>query len=115
LTVRDSLGKVRTMTHSIFARLLLIFALLFAQTGSLVHGIAHAVTDPAQTSDHSLPHNKHCDQCAAYAQIGSALGSHEVSLTLPEQLTDLSCTSFGILHTSAAFAAFAARAPPHFA
>jgi len=98
------------MRHSLFARLLLIFALLFAQTGGLVHGISHALAD--QSQDQSLPHDKLCDLCAAYAQLGSALGSHAISFTLPEQQTTLVAASFETFRSSAAFTAFAARAPP---
>ena len=96
------------MRRSLPIRLLLIFALLFSQMGGLVHGISHAMAE----QDQSLPHDKLCDLCEAYAQLGSALGSHAVSLALPEQLTALACTSFDTLHTSTAFAAFSARAPP---
>ena len=102
------LVKVRPMRHSLFARLLLIFALLFTQTGGLVHGISHAMAE----QDQSLPHDKLCDLCAAYAQLGSALGSHAISFTLPEQQATLVAASFDTFHSSAAFTAFAARAPP---
>lgn len=101
------------MRLSIFSRFLMIFALLFAQTGSLTHGITHIVTKPAHTSDHSLPHDKHCDQCAAYAQLGAALGSHAIHIKLPEQRSELVDTTFTPLHATAAFTAFAARAPPY--
>ncbi len=57
------------MRHSLFTRLLLITALLFAQMGGLAHGITHTLAD--QGSDQSLPHDKHCDLCATYAQIGA--------------------------------------------
>lgn len=101
------------MRSSLFARLLLIFALLFAQMGSLAHGISHAVTDPSQNSDHSLPHNKHCDQCAAYAQLGSALGTNTVVFAPLKPQSDPIDALFDTQPSSAAFAAFAARAPPY--
>ena len=103
------------MRSSIFARLLLIFALLFAQTGSLVHGISHTLTDPSQSSDHSLPHNKHCDQCAAYAQLGSALGTDTVVFAPLKPQSDVIDALFDTQTSSAPFAAFAARAPPYVA
>ncbi|MFA6921525.1 MAG: hypothetical protein WC216_06745 [Gallionella sp.] len=97
------------MRRSLPIRLLLIFALLFSQMGGLVHGISHAMAE----QDQSLPHDKLCDLCEAYAQLGSALGSHAISFTPTEQRPDLVDASFDTLHTTAAFAAFSARAPPY--
>ena|ERR1035437_4848803 len=98
------------MRHSLAIRLLLVFALLFAQMGGLVHGISHAMAE--QSQDQSLPHDKLCDLCAAYAQLGSALGSHAISFTLLEQQTVLVAASFETSHSTTAFTAFSARAPP---
>jgi hypothetical protein len=99
------------MHRPLFARLLLIFALLFAQLGGLTHGIAHALEEHAQSTDQSLPHDKHCDLCAAYAQIGSAMTSPGISLTGTEACEILHlCNSASC--TFQPFAAFAARAPP---
>jgi len=98
------------MSHPLFARLLLIIALLFTQMGGYTHGISHALADKG--SDHSLTHDKQCELCAAYAQIGSAIGSsaaqfvhgdsyetpHHSLLTLPASIT---------------FVAYTARAPPY--
>lgn len=103
------LVKVRPMRHSLFARFLLIFALLFAQMGGLTHGISHAMAD--QSQDQSLPHDKLCDLCAAYAQIGSAIGSNSVHF----ELATCHETTHQVLFTPttySSFAAFAARAPP---
>ena len=104
--------KVRRMYSSLFSRLLLIFALLFAQLGGLVHGIAHTLAEQSQGSDQSLPHDKHCDLCAAYAQIGSAIGSSSISFASSDnfETPHLRDSSFYI---SNAFVAFAARAPPY--
>ena len=98
------------MRHSLFARLLLIFALLFAQLGGLTHGISHALAD--QSQDQSLPHDNHCDLCATYAQLGSAIGSNTVHFE-PATCTE---TPHHVLSTPAAcatFSAFSARAPPY--
>lgn len=102
---------MRPMRYALFARLLMIFALLFAQTGSLTHGISHISAQ--RTSDHSLPHNKHCNSCAAYAQLGAALGSHAIELPLVEQHIVLAETPFYTVEPNATFHAFAARAPPY--
>ena len=98
------------MSHSLLARFLLIFALLFAQTGGLTHGISHAMAD--QSQDKSAPHDKLCDLCAAYAQLGNGIGSSAVHF----ELTACDDTP----HCEVAFAtipglivAFSARAPPY--
>lgn len=101
---------MRRMSHFLPIRLLLVFTLLFAQLGALTHGIAHTLAE--QSQDQSLPHDKQCDLCAAYAQIGSAIGSspsHFDFTAHPGSTFDTRLVSY----RSTAFAAFAARAPPY--
>lgn len=98
------------MRHSLFARLLLIIALLFAQMGGLAHGISHALAD--QSQDQSAPHDKLCDLCAAYAQLGSALGSSAAHLELTT-CPDTPHHTIFTPTTSTAFVAYASRAPPY--
>ena len=64
--------RMQPMLRSILLKSLLAFALLFAQQGAVTHSISHVLAE--QSQDQSLPHDKHCDLCAAYAQIGSAVG-----------------------------------------
>ncbi len=100
------------MHSALFSRLLLIFALLFAQMGSLAHGISHIIAEPSQGSEQSLPHDKYCDQCAAYAQIGSAVGSSSINIVVSENCETLHSGHIGC-YLSNTFVAFAARAPPY--
>ncbi|MDO9012063.1 MAG: hypothetical protein Q7U78_09700 [Gallionella sp.] len=97
------------MRHSLFARFLLIFALLFAQLGGLTHGISHTLADQAQ--DQSLPHDKHCDLCAAYAQLGSAIASNTLHFSPGVNQETLLHPLFSA-NISVTFCAFSARAPP---
>jgi hypothetical protein len=97
-------------TTSVCYRLLLVFALLFAQLGGLVHGITHTLAE--QSQDQTQPHDKLCDLCAAYAQVGSALGSNPVLFTAVESGIFFVAAGFSAAYSSA-FAAFAARAPPY--
>ena len=90
-------------------RLLLLFALLLTQFGGLVHGISHA--HAAQTQDQSLPHQKHCDLCASYAQLGGALPSAAMP-NIAEPHDDLFTALPDYRFQFLGFAAFAARAPP---
>ncbi len=97
------------MHPSLSIRLLLVFALLFSQLGGLAHGIAHALEN--QPQDQSQPHDRLCDLCATYAQLGSALGSHAIRFISVEQhaiFASIPSVSFRL----SAFAAFSARAPP---
>lgn len=100
------------MHRALFPRLLLIFALLFAQLGGLTHGISHLLAEQQQNSDQSLPHYKHCDLCAAYAQISSAIGSTSINFASSENFEApyLGDSSSYISNT---FVAFAARGPPY--
>jgi hypothetical protein len=93
----------------LFLPLLFVLALLFAQQGALVHSIAHALDEHSQ--DHSLPHEERCDKCAAYAQLGSAVGSCGFDFDFAAGFTTAS-SSHSATFRSLAFAAFVARAPP---
>lgn len=108
------LVTVRAMQRSLFTALTLVFALLLAQMGSLAHGISHILPERSQNSDQSLPHDKYCAQCAAYAQIGGLIGSNPVIFAG----TDVFGTPLfnePVSYTSATFVAFAARGPPDYA
>jgi hypothetical protein len=100
------------MRSSPLSGFLLIFALLFTQMGSLAHGISHILVQQSQDSDQSLPHDKYCGQCAAYAQIGSAVGSSSISFAVSENIETLHFNNPGSF-ISTTFVAFAARAPPY--
>lgn len=101
---------MRRMLRTLFLRSLLVLALLFAQQGAFAHGIAHTLAE--QSQDQSLPHDKHCDLCATYAQIGSAVASSDIHFdfaSIFEAALATHSTTFRLV----AFTAFAARAPPY--
>lgn len=100
------------MQRSLFTTLTLVFALLLAQMGSLAHGISHIHPEQSQNSDQSLPHDKYCGQCAAYAQIGGLIGSSSISFASIESFEPLHFSE-PASYTSIAFVVFAARAPPY--
>ncbi|TNC98188.1 MAG: hypothetical protein FD121_699 [Gallionellaceae bacterium] len=101
---------IRAMLRSTVQLALLVFTLLFAQQGAMSHGISHSLA--GQSQDQSLPHDTQCELCAAYAHIGSAVGSNNFHFDV-----DASNNAVGYAHTSSfhssTFAAFAARAPPY--
>lgn len=98
------------MLRSLTIRFLLVFALLSAQFGGLAHGIEHTLSEQAQHQ--TLPHDKHCDLCATYAQIGSAVGSSIVHFDFAPSFAE-SNASFSPACLPATCSAFAARAPPY--
>jgi len=106
------LVKVRAMQRSLFTALTLVFVLLLAQMGSLAHGISHILPEQSQSPDQSLPHDKYCGQCAAYAQVGGLIGSSSISFAGSESF-ETPHFSEPASYTSTTFAAFAARGPPY--
>lgn len=100
------------MRNSLTIRLLMIFALLFAQVGGLTHGISHVLDEQSQSGDQSPTNDKHCDLCDAYTQISSAIGSSIVSFT---QSKNMGCVEQNCTYSLffIAFAPFEARAPPY--
>lgn len=101
---------MQSMYRSLPIRLLLVFALLLSQLGGLTHGIAHTLEE--QSHDQSLPHDRLCDLCAAYAQIGGALGCSATHF-IPEAQRVAFAPIHSVNFHSTAFTAFAARAPPY--
>lgn len=100
---------MRRMFRSVLLKFLLVFALLFVQQGAIAHGISHVLAE--QSQDRSLPHDQHCELCAAYAQVGSALGSDSIQFDLPPPAFEAQ-HEHDVALPAIPFAAFAARAPP---
>ncbi len=100
------------MLRSAFLKSLLVLALLFTQQGAVTHAISHVLAEKSQ--DQSLPHDRHCELCGAYAQVGSALGSSQLSFD-PSFFTDEHHVDAAAAFRNHPLAAFSARAPPRYA
>lgn len=88
-------------------RLLLVFALLFVQQGGLAHAVEHAVSEQKQ----SLPHEKPCELCSAYAQFGSAPTSQpDLQIAQPVVQQSFQSTEFSFVTRTTPIAV--ARGPP---
>ncbi len=98
------------MLRSTFQLTLLVFTLLFAQQGAMSHGISHTLAK--QSQDQSAPHETQCELCAAYAHMGSAVGSSDVHFNL-DIGANLVALTYAPSFRSNTFSAFAARAPPY--
>lgn len=66
--------SIMKLSRVIFFPLLLTFVLLFAQQAGVSHTLRHALEDlTQQQKDKQAPHSNICEECADYAQLGSAL------------------------------------------
>ena len=92
--------------------LLLAFVLLFAQQVGATHALHHALENlTQQQEDKQSPHSNTCEQCAAYAQLGSALSAcfyNFIPLLVTSESFQHSTVSIRSIHILAA----AARGPP---
>lgn len=97
------------MHSALLFRLLLTFALLFAQQGGMTHSLSHALAE--QNSDQTLAHHTHCDLCEIYAQMSGTIGSSSINLSATPNSAIAAPAPFTSFFSNS-FNAFAARAPP---
>jgi hypothetical protein len=106
------------MRSSVSFRILIIFALLFAQVGGIAHTYSHVLPEqsitkaPLLSGDKSPAHEDHCNVCVAFDQIASAVSSSVVSFT-PLQHFDGVNIDHSYSYTFIASFPFTARAPPY--
>jgi hypothetical protein len=94
--------------------LLCIFSLLFAQQAGAAHAVHHAFEDLThQQGDKQTPHSDACEQCANYAQLGSALNVGTLDFTPPIVSGEIIQHRFVVFRSIHVFAAVA-RGPPSF-
>lgn len=98
------------MRRPLFIRLLLIFALLFSQFGGLAHCITHALSE--NQHDSSLPHDRLCNLCASYTQLGGTLNTHVAQFIPIKPTATYTANSPRTAFHSTAPHSFSARAPP---
>ncbi len=91
-----------------FLPLFFAFALLFTQQVGAAHALNHALEQQDKKSTHSAAA---CEQCATYAQLGSALTTpvHQLALlaTADEQITQPRFAFYSLAALTAS-----ARGPP---
>ena len=93
--------------------LLLAFALLFAQQVGAVHALHHALENLAQQQEDKQSQNSStCEQCAAYAQLGSALNVGSYDLALLQVSNTRGQYSALYFHSTPALPAVARGPPP---
>lgn len=96
--------------HGLFS-LCFAFALFFAQQGAVLHALSHLTEHfPAQQEKH-LPHSTVCDDCVAYAGVGSAVATASFILALQQSIVIFAITLCAAW-IPASFCAYRSRAPP---
>ena len=100
------------MLRRLFLVLTLVTAFALGQQGAAVHAISHIADEQEQSQQQKhLPHSQSCEKCAAYAQLGSAVGvEHQLLLSKAEQ--QIIAPEHGAHHASLHTSPYAARAPP---
>jgi hypothetical protein len=94
--------------------ILLAFLLLLSQQMGMAHAVSHLSSDLTSSASHDrhLPSQMQCDQCIAFASIGSAVPSPPLSLffdlSTSRVTVDARIGTFPV-HT---IRAFDSRAPP---
>lgn len=99
----------QTAIHFVFALLLLL-----TQQLGVVHAVRHIGQDGAATTanDKKLPSEAHCEQCLAYAAIGSALTAVPSPLFVDRRATQVNIPVLTRERLPAKHYAFRSRAPP---
>ena len=100
------------MCNSLLIRFLMVFVLLFAQQAGAAHALRHALKDLAQQQNKQAPHSPACEQCAAYAQLGSALNNIGAQEFMPLALSDVTAPHHAIPFHSIHALPAVARGPP---
>ena len=104
--------SIMKLSRTLFFPLLLAVALLFAQQVGAAHALHHALENFAQQQeDKQTPHSDTCEQCAAYAQLGSALSVGAYDFT-PLLVSDETISDFTAAFRFLSVPAAAARGPP---
>jgi len=92
--------------------MLFAFVLLFAQQVGAMHALHHALENlTQQQEDKQAPHSNTCEQCATYAQLGSALNVGAYNF-IPLLVTGESFQRHSVSLRSIQILAAVARGPP---
>jgi hypothetical protein len=101
---------VRT-DRTIHAVLLALLLLLSQQMG-MAHAVTHWSGKPDSRSEQPIPLDKACDQCLAFAAIGSALTAKGWVAPLPAMAANVFTVTAGEPYFPIILRAFHSRAPP---
>lgn len=96
-----------------FLHVLLALLLLCSQQMRVAHAVSHwGDSHQSSTDSKHLPSDKPCDQCLAFAQIGSALNSHAISFAFLSVDASGQLEQLTQCHFSRPIRTYLSRAPP---
>jgi len=75
------------LTRRFYSALFFAVAVFFAQQGSALHALRHAMAEQLQKQNKQAPTTHDCEQCLSFAQIGGALGSSYLNFALNTALS----------------------------
>ncbi len=99
------------LTRRFYSALFFAVAVFFAQQGSALHALRHAMAEQVQKQNKQAPTTHDCEQCLCFSQIGGALGSSYLTFALHTALSHALVTyqhTFAVIPTLTA----TARGPP---
>jgi hypothetical protein len=101
------------ITRSV-AHIALVLLLLFSQQLGIAHAVSHLSPEKTSstTNDKRLPAELQCDQCLAFAAIGSALGASQHAFFCAMQAEGMAIPNTASALLSTKHRAFDSRAPP---
>jgi hypothetical protein len=91
---------------------LLALLLLLSQQMGIVHAVSHLSGKPDSRTEQQLPFGQACDQCLAFAAVGSALTGNGLLAALQTYALSIFALVPGTLYFPATVWAFHSRAPP---
>jgi hypothetical protein len=97
--------------QTLFSALLALLLLMTQQMG-LAHSVSHLSRSHATSQEKQLPIGQVCDQCLAFAQIGSALTGHAFSAAADAPLALVLDVNFTQIIDPVTVCVFHSRAPP---
>jgi hypothetical protein len=107
------MNQLRRLRYT-FIALIAVLCLLGMQQGAAFHGLSHLAGDDSAGQKKHLPHEKSCEKCVVYAEVGG--GAPTTSLA-PFKVSAQRAVIASPTHQqqpSISFPGYSARAPPLF-
>lgn len=107
-----AMTRLRQYRFTLIA-LIAVLCLLGMQQGAAYHRLSHSADDATSQQKH-LPHEKNCDKCVFYAEVGGgAPTTSHPAFDVSAPHVNLAAAPRSLLH-AANPSAYSARAPPYF-
>ncbi|MDO8178191.1 MAG: hypothetical protein Q7U12_16845 [Undibacterium sp.] len=109
----DSFAIFNVQTRRPLVSLFLVFLLLFMQQVGYAHAISHlSNANFSNVKNSHLPAELACEQCIAFAQVGSAVRTDPITLAVTPVAVDIPLSRSTQFHFLKTVCVFHSRAPP---